>query len=110
LNNRNIVGGREEDIVKECKYSRKIYHLAKKRFRCPRCLFTFREFTGTYLEGVKIPLNIVVYLIHLFVFGVPAFRIAKGLKASKKAIERFFRLIRELSISIEFLHSLTIIL
>ncbi|MDI6883350.1 MAG: transposase, partial [Patescibacteria group bacterium] len=43
-----------------CKY-RKIYHLKGKRFRCARCLSTFREFTGTYLEGVKIPLNIVAY-------------------------------------------------
>jgi len=55
-----------------CKY-RKIYHLKEERFRCARCLFNFREFTSTYLERVKIPLNIVAYLIHLFVLGVPGF-------------------------------------
>lgn len=79
----------------KCNY-RKIYHLRNKRFRCARCLFTFREFTGTYLERVKIPFNVIVYLIiHLFILGVPAFRVVKELNISKKAIERFFRLIRE---------------
>jgi len=37
----------------------------------------------------------VAYLIHLFALGVPAFRISKGLSLSKKAIERFFKLIRK---------------
>jgi len=45
---------------------------------------------------VKIPFNVIVYLIiHLFILGVPAFRVVKELNISKKAIERFFRLIRE---------------
>lgn len=84
-----------------CNY-RKIYHLRNKRFRCARCLFTFREFTKTYLERLKIPLNVVLYLIHLFILGVPAFRIVKELNISKKAIERFFRLIRK----VIYIHSL----
>lgn len=78
-----------------CKYQRKIYHLRDRKFRCPRCSFTFRDFTGTYLERIKIPFNLIVYLIHLFVLGVPAFRIVKELNINKKTIERFFRLIRE---------------
>jgi len=77
------------------KYQRKIYHLRRKGFRCACCLFTFRDFTGTYLEKVKIPFNLVLYLIHLFVLGVPAFSVTKKLNLSKKTIERFFRLIRE---------------
>ena len=77
-----------------CNY-RKIYRLKDERFRCSRCLFTFRDFTGTYLERVKIPFNLIIYLINLFVLGVPAFRIVKELDINKKTIERFFRLIRE---------------
>lgn len=75
--------------------NRKLWRLSNGKYRCSKCRFSFREFTGTYLERIKIPYNQLIYLIHLFVLGVPAFRIAKLSSTSKNTIERMFRLFRQ---------------
>lgn len=77
-----------------CKY-RKLYYLANSKYKCRRCHYKFSDFTGTYLQNIKIPFNILLYLIHLFVLGVPAYRIRSQLALSLKTIQRIFRLIRQ---------------
>lgn len=82
---------------RRCPYCqrKKIYRLSNGRFRCSNCRKKFSEFTGTYLAGVRLPFNQLLYLIHLFVLGTPAYRISKNLSLSPDTIERLFRKIRE---------------
>jgi len=74
--------------------NRSIYRLDDGKFKCSRCRRKFTEFSGTYLSRLKIPFNNLLYLIHMFVMGVPAFRIAKQSSISKSTIERLFRLFK----------------
>ncbi len=77
-----------------CK-NRRIYRLSGGKFKCARCRRLFGEFSGTYLAGTKIPLNQVAYLLHMFVLGVPAVRVAKTCPLSMPTIERMFGLFRQ---------------
>lgn len=77
-----------------CKY-RKIYRLSDGKFRCGKCRKLFTEFSRTYLSGIRIPINQLLYLIHIFVLGVPSYRLRKESPLSAKTRERIFRLIRQ---------------
>lgn len=48
-----------------CQHSRKLYAFNDRRNRCPACGFRFREFTSTYLEGVRIRLHELSYVLCL---------------------------------------------
>lgn len=78
-----------------CKYQRKIYRLSDGKYKCSRCRKLFTEFSNTYLSGIKIPLNDIVYLLNMFVLGVPAFRIAKQSRFNIKTIEKLFKRFRQ---------------
>ncbi len=78
-----------------CKHSRKIYRLSNGKFKCSKCRKLFTEFSGTYLSGIKIPINRILYLLHLFVMGVPVFRISRVDKISRYGIGRLFNHFRQ---------------
>lgn len=74
---------------------KKIYRLSNGRFRCASCRQKFSEFTGTYLDRVRIPFNQLLYLVQLFVLGIPAHRAAKNLNLSIDTVTRLFLKIRQ---------------
>lgn len=74
---------------------RKIYRLSGGKFKCSKCRKLFTEFSGTYLSGIKIPLNHFVYLLDMFVLGVPVYRLLKRSSFSRSTIQRIFRLFRQ---------------
>ena len=78
-----------------CKNARKIYRLSDGRFKCSKCRKVFTEFSGTYLSGIKLPADRILYLLHLFVMGVPVYRISRVDKISRYGIGRLFKRFRE---------------
>ena len=78
-----------------CRYRRKLYYLSDNRFRCARCSFKFTEFTGTYLQRLRIPFSELVHLLYLFVLGVPAYRCRNYLGVSLKTAQRLYTLFRQ---------------
>lgn len=74
---------------------RRIYRLSSGTFKCSRCRKKFTNFTNTYLSGIRLPLNEVLYLLHLFVFGVPVYRIIKSTKRNRMTLQRLFMRFRE---------------
>ncbi len=60
-----------------------------------RCRREFTEFSGTYISRLHIPFNDLAYLIHVFVLGVPAYRIAREVGINRVTAERLFRVFRE---------------
>jgi transposase len=79
----------------KCGYRRKIYRLSEGRFKCGRCSFKFNDFTGTYLAGLRTPLNEVSHLLYLFVLGVPAYRTRRYVRVSLKTTQKIYTLFRE---------------
>ncbi len=67
----------------------------KRRFGCKRCRYQFGEFTGTYLAKLRIPVHVIVYLLHLFALGVPAYRIRFYATVNLATIEHAFRVFRQ---------------
>lgn len=65
------------------------------RYSCRRCKYKFNEFTGTYLGKLRIPTNVVAYLLHLFALGVPAYRIRFYVDLNLGTVEHAFRIFRE---------------
>lgn len=78
-----------------CSFERKTYRLNDGLFKCGRCRRTFTDFTGTRLERLRVPLNTLAYLLHLFVLGVPAMRVHRETGMNIKTVERIFRLFRQ---------------
>ena len=56
--------------------------------------FKFTEFTGTYLQSVRIAFSEVAHLLYLFVLGVPAYRCRNYLRVSLKTAQRLYTLFR----------------
>ena len=77
-----------------CNHERKIYKLNDGRFKCSHCSLRFREFSGTYLEHIRIPFNELSHLLYLFVLGVPSYRCRGYLSVSLKTAQRTFTLFR----------------
>lgn len=65
------------------------------RYACRRCKYKFNEFTGTYIGKLRIPTNVVAYLLHLFALGVPAYRTRFYVHISLATVERTFRIFRQ---------------
>lgn len=72
-----------------------LYYLTGDRYGCKRCRYNFGEFTGTYLGTLRVPSDVVSHLLHLFVLGVPAYRIRWYVPVSLSTIERVFRIFRQ---------------
>ena len=48
-----------------CQYWRKLYRLDDGRFKCAQCHYRFSEWTGTYLERLRIPLHELAHLLYI---------------------------------------------
>lgn len=66
-----------------------------ERFRCTRCRYPFGDFTGTYLERVRLAFNELAHLLYLFCLGVPAYRTRFYVGCSLRTTQRVFRMVRE---------------
>jgi len=77
-----------------CHYKRKLYTLFDGRYQCPHCSFKFKEFTGTYLKDIRIPLNELSHLLYLFVLGVPSYRCRRYLSVALKTAQRTYTMFR----------------
>jgi transposase len=77
-----------------CNYNRKLYALLDGRYKCPHCSFKFKEFTGTYLEDTRMPLNELSHLLYLFVLGVPSYRCRRYLSVALKTAQRTYTTFR----------------
>lgn len=78
-----------------CNHSRKIYRLSDGKFKCSMCRKKFTDFSGTYLSGIRIQSGQLAYLMHMFVMGVPAFRLVKTTGLDDTTIERLFKRFRQ---------------
>jgi len=78
-----------------CDFQRKIYHLDNEKYRCKRCQYTFSEFTGTYLERIRISFSELAHLLYLFALGVPAWRGRQYLSVNINTAQRYYRLFRQ---------------
>lgn len=57
--------------------SRKIYRIVGKRFRCKRCGYTFHDFTGRWVNRLRISYKNWLWVIKLFELELSARRIAQ---------------------------------
>jgi len=81
-------------ICPRCSH-RKIYQLSNGYYKCKRCKYWFKDFTGTHLGKLRIAPNTTVHLLYLFALGVPAYRIRWYFPISLRTIEHTFRVFRE---------------
>ncbi len=54
-----------------------IYRIAAKRFRCKRCGYSFHDFTGRWVNQLRISCRQWLWLIKLFELELPARKIAE---------------------------------
>ena len=78
----------------KCLYRRKVYRLGDGRYKCRRCSYRFRDFTGTYLQAVWIPFKDVAHLLYLFVLGVPAHGSRRYVDVSPKTARKVYSTFR----------------
>ena len=78
-----------------CQYWRKLYRLDDGRFKCAQCHYRFSEWTGTYLERLRIPLHELAHLLYLFTLGVPSYRSQRYVGVSPKTAQKVYTTIRQ---------------
>ena len=78
-----------------CQYWRKLYRLDDGRFKCAQCHYRFSEWTGTYLERLRIPLHELAHLLYLFTLGVPSYRSQRYVGVSLKTAQKVYTTIRQ---------------
>ncbi|MEJ2367730.1 MAG: IS1595 family transposase, partial [Acidobacteriota bacterium] len=66
-------------------HARKLYHLADHRRRCSRCRYTFREFTGRWLDRCRLSCAQWLRVVKLFELEVSTRKMADQLAVSYKA-------------------------
>jgi transposase len=76
-----------------CSY-RTLYLLSSGHFKCRRCKHRFKDFTGTHLGRVRVPLDELTHVLYMFVLGVPAYRSRWYVRSNLDTVKRLFRLIR----------------
>ena len=72
-----------------------LWKLKDNRFKCKNCNYKFGDFTATYLNKLKIPINEVAHILYLFTLGVPAYRMRKYIESSLKTIQKVFTVTRQ---------------
>ena len=78
-----------------CQYWRKLYRLDDGRFKCAQFHNRFSEWTGTYLERLRIPLHELAHLLYLFTLGVPSYRSQRYVGVSLKTAQKVYTTIRQ---------------
>lgn len=74
--------------------SRKIYRIAGKRFRCKRCSYTFHDFTGRWVNRLRISYKNWLWIIKLFELELSARRIAQQTGLSYPTVLKAVNIIR----------------
>ncbi len=75
--------------------SRKIYRVRRDRYRCGQCGYEFCDFTGRWINKVKIPVRDWIRLIKLFEMEISARKACQQLGISYPTIHKAFHLIRQ---------------
>lgn len=75
-------------------HSKKVYVLAGKRYRCRRCHYTFKEFTGRWLGRLNISLRNWLWIIKLFELELSARKISKQTGVSYPTVLKAVHLLR----------------
>ncbi len=74
--------------------SRKIYRIVGKRFRCKRCGYTFHDFTGRWVNRLRISCKNWLWVIKLFELELSARRIAQQTGLSYPTVLKAVNVIR----------------
>ncbi len=72
----------------------KIYRIIGKRFRCKKCGYTFHDFTGRWINRLRISYKTWIWLIKLFELELSARKIAQQTKLSYPTVLKGVNLIR----------------
>ena len=76
-----------------CK-SYEVYRIIGRRFRCKRCGYTFHDFTGRWINRVKISARDWLWIIKLFELELSARKIAAQVKISYPTVLKAVNVIR----------------
>jgi transposase len=74
--------------------SRKVYRIIGKRYRCKRCGYTFHDFTGRWLNELRIPYKKWLWIIKFFEVELSARKIAQQVGLSYPTVLKAVTLIR----------------
>lgn len=74
--------------------SYKVYRLRGKRYRCSRCRYTFTDFTGRWINKLRISYKKWLWVIKLFELEVSARKIAQQVDLSYPTVLKAVHLIR----------------
>ena len=74
--------------------SYKIYRIPDKKYRCKRCGYKFHDFTGRWLNRVKISYKKWLWIIKLFELDVSARKIAQQVQLSYPTVLKAVTIIR----------------
>ena len=74
--------------------SYKVYRIRDKRYRCKRCGYKFHDFTGRWLNKLKISYKKWLWIIKLFELEVSARKIAQQVKLSYPTVLKAVTIIR----------------
>jgi len=75
--------------------ARKIYRIRRDRYRCGLCDYEFSDFTGRWLNSVKLPAKDWLWLIKLFELEISARKTSQQLGISYPTVLKAFHLIRQ---------------
>jgi transposase len=75
--------------------ARKIYRIRRDRYRCSQCGYEFSDFTGRWINKVKLPPKDLLWLIKLFELEISARKVSQQLGISYPTVLKTFHLIRK---------------
>ena len=75
--------------------SYQIYRIAGKRFRCKRCKYTFHDFTGRWLNKLRISCQDWLWIIKFFELELSARKITQQIDLSYPTVLKAITLIRK---------------
>ena len=74
--------------------SRKIYRIVGKRFRCKRCAYTFHDFSGRWINRLRISYKKWLWIIKLFELELSARKISRQTGLSYPTVLKAVNMIR----------------
>lgn len=72
----------------------KIYSISSGRYRCKRCRYTFSDFTGRWINKLRIPRRDWLYILKLFELEVSARKACKEIRLSYPTVLKGYNIIR----------------
>jgi transposase len=75
--------------------AKKVYRIRRDRYRCGQCDYEFSDFTGRWLNRVKLPAKDWLWLIKLFELEISARKTSQQLGISYPTALKAFHLIRQ---------------